>query len=195
MLVKINEKKVEKPDFLFAQGYYGKAIEKINILLKTKPKDHKILFLKGRSQLMLNQFESASSTFLDALAIESKSDYFNGLGFAYSKLKQIDMSLAAYNKSISLDNKNSYAYFYSGLLLENSGNFKKASEYFYSSGTSAILKNDFTRANNAKDALKRLSKSDFSVKEKSDKLNKLIKDFTEDKDKDFKLLKVKTSGD
>ena len=58
-----------------------------------------------------------------------------------------------------------------------------------------ILKKDFTRANNAKDALKRLSKSDFSVKEKSDKLNKLIKDFTENKDKDFKLLKVKTSGD
>ena len=46
-----------------------------------------------------------------------------------------------------------------------------SSEYFYSSGTSAILKNDFTRANNAKDALKRLSKSDFSVKEKSDKFS------------------------
>ena len=195
VLVKINEKKDETPEVLFAQGYYGKAIDKINVLLKSKPNDHKVLFLKGRSQLMLNQFKSASSTFLDALAIESKSDYFNGLGFAYSKLKQIDMSLAAYNKSISLDNKNSYAYFHSGLLLENLGTFKKASEYFYSSGTSAILKNDFTRANNAKDALKRLSKSDFSVKERSDKLIKLIKDFTEDKDKDFKLLKVKTSGD
>ena len=47
----------------------------------------------------------------------------------------------------------------------------------------------------AKDALKRLSKNDFSVKEKTDKLNNLINDFTEDKDKDFKLLKVKTSGD
>ena len=124
VLLKINEKKDETPDVLFAQGYYGKAIDKINLLLKSKPNDHKILFLKGRSQLMLNQFESASSTFLDALAIESKSDYFNGLGFAYSKLKQINMSLAAYNKSISLDNKNSYAYFHSGLLLENSGNFK-----------------------------------------------------------------------
>ena len=74
---------------------------------------------------MLNRYEKAASTFLDALAIKIDSDYFNGLGYAYSKSKQSDKALAAYNKAISINNKNSYAYFNSGLLLENKGNKKK----------------------------------------------------------------------
>ena len=49
---------------------------------------------------MLNQYEKAASTFLDALAIKMDSDYLNGLGFAYSKLKQPNKALAAYNKAI-----------------------------------------------------------------------------------------------
>ena len=100
-------KKQKSPSVLFASGQYGESIDLINISLKSNTDNHKLIFLKGRSQLMLNQYEKASSTFLDALAIKIESDYLNGLGYAYSKLKQSDKALAAYNKAISINNKNS----------------------------------------------------------------------------------------
>ena len=109
-----------------------KTINLININIKSDPNNHKLLFLKGRSQLMLNEFENAVSTFLDVLALKLDSNYLNGLGHAYSKLNQTNKALAAYNKAISIDNKNSYAYFNAGLLLENANNKIKAAKYFYS---------------------------------------------------------------
>ena len=188
-------KKQKSPSVLFASGQYGQVIDLINISLKSNTDNHKLIFLKGRSQLMLNQYEKAASTFLDALAIKIDSDYLNGLGYAYSKLKQSDKALAAYNKAISINNKNSYAYFNSGLLLENKGNKKKAADYFYSAGTSSLLNKDFLKANNAHDALQRLSKGESVILEKSDKLGSLIKELTDDKDNDFKIIKVNTKGD
>ena len=143
---------------------------------------------------MLNQYEKAASTFLDALAIKMDSDYLNGLGYAYSKLKQPDKALAAYNKAISINNKNSYAYFNSGLLLENKGNLKRAADYFYSAGTSSLLKKDFLKANNSHDALQRLSKSESVILEKSNKLGSLIKELSDYKDDDFKIIKINTNG-
>ena len=188
-------KKKKSPRVLFASGQYGQAIELINTNLKSNIDNHKLIFLKGRSQLMLNQYEKAASTFLDALAIKMDSDYLNGLGFAYSKLKQPNKALAAYNKAISINNKNSYAYFNSGLLLENKGNLKKAADYFYSAGTSSLLNKDFLKANNSHDALERLSKSERQILEKSNKLGNLIKELTDDKDDNFKIIKVKSNGD
>ena len=188
-------KKQKSPRVLFASGQYGQVIDLINISLKSNTDNHKLIFLKGRSQLMLNQYEKAASTFLDALAIKIDSDYLNGLGYAYSKLKQSDKALAAYNKAISINNKNIYAYFNSGLLLENKGNKKRAADYFYSAGTSSLLNKDFLKANNAHDALQRLSKGESVILEKSDKLGSLIKELTDDKDNDFKIIKVNTKGD
>lgn len=186
--------KEKSPDLLFALGEYGQAINLINIKLQSNPDNHELIFLKGRSQLMLNQHDKAASTFLDALAFKLDSNYLNGLGHAYSKLNQINKSLAAYNKSISLNNKNSYAYFNAGLLLENTNNHKRAAKYFYSAGTSALLNKDFIRANNALDALQRLSNSKSSIKNKATKLEKLILDLSDDKDKDFKIIKVNSKG-
>ncbi len=188
-------KKQKSPSVLFASGQYGQAIELININLKSNVDNHKLIFLKGRSQLMLNQYEKAASTFLDALAIKMDSDYLNGLGYAYSKLKQPNKAFAAYNKAILINNKNSYAYFNSGLLLENEGNVKRAADYFYSAGTSSLLNRDFLKANNSHDALERLSKSDSLIAEKSNKLGSLIKELSDDKDDDFKIIKINTNGD
>ena len=189
------KKQKKSPSILFASGQYGQAIDLINTNLKSNIDNDKLIFLKGRSQLMLNQYEKAASTFLDALAIKMDSDYLNGLGYAYTKLKQTDKALAAYNKAISINNKNSYAYFNSGLLLENKGNKKRAADYFYSAGTSSLLNKDFLKANNAHDALQRLSKGKSIILEKSNKLGNLIKELTEDKDNDFKIIKVNTKGD
>ena len=188
-------KKQKSPRVLFASGQYGQAINLINIKLKLNTDNHKLIFLKGRSQLMLNQYEKATSTFLDALSIKMDSDYLNGLGYAYTKLNQTDKALAAYNKAILKNNKNSYAYFNSGLLLENKGNKKIAADYFYSAGTSSLLKNDFVRANNAHDALQRLSIGESSTLEKSNKLENLIKELSDDKDHNFKIIKVNTKVD
>jgi tetratricopeptide (TPR) repeat protein len=188
-------RKQKSPKVLFASGQYGQAIDLININLKSSTDNHKLLFLKGRSQLMLNQYEKATLTFLNAVAIKMDSDYLNGLGYAYSKLKQQDKALAAYNKAISINNKNSYAYFNSGLLLENKGNKKRAADYFYSAGTSSLLNKDFLKANNAHDALQRLSKGESAILEKSNKLGNLIEELTDDKDNDFKIIKVNTKGD
>ena len=185
-------KKQKTPSVLFASGEYGQTIDLINSDLKSNRDNHKLIFLKGRSQLMLNQYEKAASTFLDALAIKMDSDYLNGLGYAYTKLKQLDKALAAYNKAIIINNKNSYAYFNAGLLLENKGNKKRAADYFYSAGTSSLLNKDFLKANNAYDALQRLSKSENKLLEKSSKLKNLIKELSEHEDKDFRIVKVKS---
>ena len=193
-LINYAQKNENSPDYYFSMGEYGKAINLININIKSDPNNHKLLFLKGRSQLMLNEFENAVSTFLDVLALKLDSNYLNGLGHAYSKLNQTNKALAAYNKAISIDNKNSYAYFNAGLLLENANNKIKAAKYFYSAGTSSLLKENFVRANNSLVALKRLSKSESSIKENSLKLEGLIKELSDDKDNNFKIIKVNSKG-
>ena len=185
-------KQQKTPIVLFASGEYGQAIDLINSNLKSNKNNHKLIFLKGRSQLMLNEYQKAASTFLDALAIKMDSDYLNGLGYAYTKLKQLDKALAAYNKAIIINNKNSYAYFNAGLLLENKGNKKRAADYFYSAGTSSLLNKDFLKANNAHNALQRLSKSENKLLKRSSKLKNLIKELSEHEDKDFRIVKVKS---
>jgi tetratricopeptide (TPR) repeat protein len=172
-------------------GEYNKAIELIDKKLQIKPSNHELIFLKGRSYLLLNEYQKASSSFLDAIAIQPKDKYFNGLGFAYTKLDYYNKSLAAYQKAISLNNKNNFAYFNSGLILENQGYFKKAGDYFYSAGTSSILNKDFTRANDSLIALERLAKKQKKLTNKKIKLDKLITEFTTDTKERIKIVKIK----
>ena len=194
--IKVSPKQVIKkqndPSFLFASGEYGQAIDLINTKLVSNNDNQKLIFLKGRAQLMLNQYEKAASTFLDVLAIKMDSDYLNGLGYAYTKSKQPDKALAAYKKAITINNKNSYAYFNAGLLLENKGNKTRAADYFYSAGTSSLLNKDFLKANNAYDALQRLSKNESKLLKKTIKLENLIKELSEHEDNDFRIVKVKS---
>ena len=44
-------------------------------------------------------------------------------------------------------------------------------------------------------SIQRLSKGESVILEKSDKLGSLIKELTDDKDNDFKIIKVNTKGD
>ena len=185
-------KKENSPEFLFASGKYGETIDLINTNLNSNENNHELVFLKGRSQLMLNEYENAASTFLDALAIESDDSYLNGLGYAYTKLNQLDKALASYNKAISINNKNSYAYFNSGLLLENQGLNRKAADYFYSAGTSSLLVKDFKMANNAFNALQRLSNQESYITKKTKKLKELIAELSVFNDNNFKIVKVNT---
>ena len=179
-----------KANTMFFKGYYKKSIQIINQILKKNPQEHNLLFLKGRAELMINQYNKAASSFLDALSIKIDDDYLNGLGFTYTKLSQYDKAFAAYNKAITINNKNSYSYFNSGLILELKGRYDEAEDYFYSAGTSALLEKDFTRANNSLQALKRLSKTSTKTQIKVEKLHKLIKEFYEDQDKNYKTTKV-----
>ena len=185
-------KKENSPEILFASGHYGEAIDLINTNLKSNENNHELVFLKGRSQLMLNDYENAASTFLDALAIKIDDSYLNGLGYAYTKLNQLDKALASYNKAISINNKNSYAYFNSGLLLENQGLNRKAADYFYSAGTSSLLVKDFKMANNAYTALQRLSNQESYITKKIKKLKELIAELSVFNDNNFKIVKVNT---
>ena len=50
------------------------------------------------------------------------------------------------------------------------------------------------RAGNALVALKRLSKSESSIKENSIKLESLIKKLSDDRDYNFKIIKVNSKG-
>ena len=187
-------KKENSPEVLFASGKYGEAIDLINTNLNSNGDNHKLMFLKGRSQLMLNEYENAVSTFLGALTIKLDDNYLNGLGYAYTKLNQLDKALTYYNKAISVNNKNSYAYFNSGLLLENQGINKKATDYFYSAGTSSILVKDFKMANNAYNALQRLSNKESYALKKSKKLKELIEELFAFDDKNFRIIKLNTKG-
>ena len=178
---------------LFANGDYARSIESINIILKSEPKKHELIFLKGRAQLMLDQYQKASLSFLDAIAIKLDYNYLNGLGFTYTKLNEHNKALAAYKKAINLNNKNSYAYYNSGLILESKGRLERSSDYFYSSGTSALLNKDFTRATKSYNALVRLSKLNDLIVIKKNKLGNLITDISIDNDKNYIIKKVQST--
>ena len=192
--VKLNQNKLSfKVNRFFKNGEYKKSIKLINDILKSEPSKHELIFLKARAQLMLNEYERASSTLLDALALKLDYNYLNGLGFAYTKSNNYDKALAAYTKAIKLNNKNSYAYFNSALILESKGRFKRSSDYFYSAGASALINKEFTRANKSFDALKRLSKLDKEISLKKKKLGDLIKDFPDDDEKNYTIKKVNSN--
>ena len=190
-IIPVKNQKTKNPNILFSLGEYNKAIELIDKKLQIKTNHHELIFLKGRSYLLLNEYKKASSSFLDAIAIQPKDKYFNGLGFAYTKLGDYNKSLAAYKKAISLNNKNNFAYFNSGLILEKQGYLKKAGDYFYSAGTSSILNKDFTRADDSLIALERLTKKQKKLINKKNQLDKLIIEFTKDTKEKIKIVKIK----
>ena len=189
-IIPVKNQKKKNPNILFSLGDYNKAIELIDKRLQTKRNNHELIFLKGRSYLMLNKYKKAISSFLDAIAIQSKDIYFNGLGLAYTKSGNYNKSLASYQKAISLNNKNNFAYFNSGLILEKQGYFKKAGNYFYSAGTSSILNKDYTKANDSLVALKRVTINENQLKNKEIKLKKLITEFTKSPDEPINILKI-----
>ena len=190
-IIPVKNQKTKNPNILFSLGEYNKAIETIDKKLQIKANDHELIFLKGRIYLMLNEYKKATSSFFDAIAIKPKDIYFNGLGYAYAKSGNYNKSLAAYQKAIFLNNKNSFAYFNSGLILENQGHFKKAGNYFYSAGTSSILTKDFSKANDSLVALERLTKKQKKLNNKKNKLDKLIAEFTKNVKEKIKIIKLK----
>ena len=100
-IIPVKNQKTKNPNILFSLGEYNKAIELIDKKLQIKTNHHELIFLKGRSYLLLNEYKKASSSFLDAIAIQPNDKNFNGLGFAYTKLGDYNKSLAAYKKAIS----------------------------------------------------------------------------------------------
>ena len=190
-IIPIKNKNIINPNILFSLGEYNKAIDLIDEKLKINATNHELIFLKGRSYLMLNQYKKASSSFLDSIAIKPKDKYFNGLGFVYTKLGDYDKSVAAYQKAISLNNKNNFAYFNSGLIYEKQGFLRRAGKYFYSAGTSSILNKDFTNANDSLVALQRITTKQKQLSKKLNKLKKLINEFTKLSDEKIRIVKIK----
>ena len=180
-----------KPFQLFANGQFDKAINLINQYHNENKFDDKLLFLKGRSYLLLNENEAASQTFLDVLAIKEKSEYFNGLGYSYMKMNKSNKAIAAYNKAINLDNKNSFAYFNAGLLFEKGKLYSEAIRYYYSAGTSSILTKDYQRVFSVKIALKRLAKFDKNANSKIKKIDMFLDQFLFNDEKQYQIKKVR----
>ena len=190
-IIKINQ--VSKRAYnLFKSGEYQKAIEIIDNSLKTEPKNHELIFLKGRIQLILNRYKAASENFLDAISIKMDFNYLNGLGYSYAKLSQENKALAAYGKSIVINNKNSFAYYNSALILEKKGKINRASKFFYAAGTSALLNRDFARASDSFEALKRLSQINPDIMIQRDKLGDLFSELSYEKDQKFQIKKINT---
>ena len=140
---------------------------------------------------MLKRYQKATSAFQKALTFKSNKNYFNALGFAFSKSREYDKALNAYNKSISLDNKNSFAYYNAGLLLELKGESIKAGKYFYSAGSSSLIEKNYDRLNDSFQALKRLSQNNITLRQKFKKLNKNIKVFFKPIKEGIKLTETK----
>ena len=182
---------INEPIRLFYNGEYKKTIDLIDHRLNSNGADDQLLFLKGRSLLMLNEHKKATEIFLDAIALNEKSDYFNGLGYAYMKIKNSNKAIAAFNKAINLDNKNSFAYFNAGLLLEKGKLYSEAIRYYYSAGTSSILTKNFQRVFNVKIALKRLAKFDKDAVFKVKKIDNILDQFLFNDDKKYMITKLK----
>ena len=62
-IIPVKNQKTKNPNILFSLGEYYKAIELIDKKLQIKPNNHELIFLKGRSYLLLNEYQKASSTF------------------------------------------------------------------------------------------------------------------------------------
>ena len=74
--------------------------------------------------------------------------------------------------------------------MESKGRSERSSDYFYSAGTSALLNNNFTRANKSFNALARLSTLNELIAIKKKKLGNLIADISNDNDKNYIIKKV-----
>ena len=157
---------------LFNEGNYEDLIKKLNIQLKNKSENDQLIFLRGRSYLKLNQLELAKVDFAKAYSKNQKEIYLNGVAYILTKQKRFDEALEVYNDVIIKNNKNSFAYYNAGLILEMQNKTFEAGKYFYSASLSAILNNDLNRIFNSYYALERVSKVSQTNKNKL----KLIKE-------------------
>ena len=150
----------------FNAGNYEDLIKKLNIYLKNKSENDQLIFLRGRSYLKLNKLELAKVDFVNAYSKNKKEIYLNGLAYILTKQKRFDEALKVYNDVIIKNNRNSFAYYNAGLILEMQNKLFEAGKYFYSASLSAILNNDLNRIFNSYYALERVSKLSQTNKKK-----------------------------
>ncbi|MBI1746563.1 MAG: tetratricopeptide repeat protein [Acidobacteria bacterium] len=84
--------------------HYARAVEDLSKAISYNSKDGSTYYNLGLSQLFLNQYDQAESSFTRAAELLSgNADPYQQLGYVYEKRKQYDKALDAYKKAYGLN--------------------------------------------------------------------------------------------
>jgi tetratricopeptide (TPR) repeat protein len=107
-------------DALYARSFYyrqdgelGKALNDYDLLVLLYPENPTLHLYRGQVQQELENYAEAESDFLQAYAIDSTdTDITNSLGSLYFLMELYEDALSFLNKSIALNPKDFYAFYY-----------------------------------------------------------------------------------
>jgi len=84
-----------------------KAINMIDVALKTNPKNVPLLFRKARIYTMLNDFNAAQKIYEQILTFKKNSpSIYHAYGVLQTRMKDYDKAIQYLNKSLTIDDKN-----------------------------------------------------------------------------------------
>ena len=116
-------------DDLFNSGQYEEAIEAYSEYLKTRPKDIKTLYNRGRAYEELGQLENAKDDFIRVLDIDQDNLNANlSMGKYWYLKKNYRQAILFFDKVLIVDSGSSNAYLLRGRSYHQLGTFKKAIE-------------------------------------------------------------------
>jgi len=114
-------------DTHFQNDQFEEAIVAYDNFLKTKPKNLKALYNKGRAHEELEDFEMAEESFKKALQVDPKnSQILLSLSNLYHKKKSYELSLMYADNAVAISGATSVAYFMKARALHQLGNVNEA---------------------------------------------------------------------
>ena len=147
-------------NYLIDQGDYAGALKKAETSLALNDLDHSTHFLKGRVLIKLDNLDAADKAIVKAAALDdTNAGYLNGLGYVNSLRGNDDRALAAYRIAIQRDPSNGFAYYNTGVTLNNLGDTEEAADAFYGAGLAYIKTGNYGPATKALSDLKELAES------------------------------------
>ncbi len=171
--------------YLVDQGDYSGALAQADQSLALDDKGHATQFLKGRILIKLDDLDGADQAIVKAAALdETNAGYLNGLGYVNSLRGNDDRALAAYQIAIQRDPSNGFAYYNTGVTLQNMGDIEEAADAFYGAGLSYIKTGNYGPATKALTDLKELAKSGVERSEEIKTLEDALLSLTKGEDRD-----------
>jgi len=171
-------------------GDYEKALALYQDASSQDVVDASLYYQGGRALLALEKPKEAVDNFYQAIALGDENDiYFEALGVAHIKSGNTSLALAAFEKAIGINEKNSFAYFNAAIILENEKRHANAVNFYHAAGMAGVLAEDYNRVRQSIAGLNRLASS-FAENEKRAQLERLFAEQWPTSEKDLILNKV-----
>ena len=118
-------------DSLFNDGKYTEAVEAYSDYLKTRPKDIKTLYNRGRAYEELGQVEKARADFDKILDLDQDNLNANlSMGKYWYNKKNFDQAINFFDRVIVIDGRRADAYLLKGRAFHQQGEFEEAMENY-----------------------------------------------------------------